>query len=62
MRVYLEAGPGTLPALAPPADAGALRNHVDARCPGAAEEAGPDGSNPWNEGAGAACDPKDAHR
>jgi phospholipid/cholesterol/gamma-HCH transport system substrate-binding protein len=61
MRVYLEAGTGSLPGLVPPGDLGSVRHRVEARCPGAAEEPAPDGSNPWPEGGGDSCDPGDGH-
>ena len=50
--------PGSLPRAAG-GKLGGLRTRLDARCPGAAEEPAPDGSNPWPEGAGRArCDPR----
>ncbi len=61
MRVYLEAGSGALPDLVPAGDLGGLRNRVEARCPGAAEEPAPDRSNPWFEGARATCDKEDSY-
>jgi phospholipid/cholesterol/gamma-HCH transport system substrate-binding protein len=63
-RIHLQVGPGGLTGLSqkPPGDrSGGYRTGSDSRCPGAAEEAAPDGSNPWPEGAGAACDPADNH-
>jgi phospholipid/cholesterol/gamma-HCH transport system substrate-binding protein len=63
-RIHLQVGPGGLTGLSqkPPGDRqGGYRTSSDSRCPGAAEEAAPDGSNPWPEGAGAACDPADNH-
>jgi phospholipid/cholesterol/gamma-HCH transport system substrate-binding protein len=63
-RVHLMGGPGSLPGLSPRPQGERMdgyRTGVDARCPGAAEEPAPDGSNPWHDGAGAACDPSDDH-
>ena len=63
-RINLEAGLNSLTGLLPqPAGGslGGLRTGLDARCPGAAEEPAPDGSNPWASGAGSAagtCDPE----
>jgi phospholipid/cholesterol/gamma-HCH transport system substrate-binding protein len=59
-RIYLESSPGSLNGLVPrpPGDSFAgYRTGLDARCPGAAEEPHPDGSNPWVEGGGATCNP-----
>jgi phospholipid/cholesterol/gamma-HCH transport system substrate-binding protein len=59
-RIFLESSPGSLNGLLPnpPGDSFAgYRTRLDARCPGAAEEPHPDGSNPWAEGAGSTCDP-----
>ena len=61
MRVYTEAGTGSIPGLVPPGDLGGVRHRVEARCPGAAEESAPDKSNPWLEGGGKTCDPGDTH-
>ena len=64
-RVHLMASENSLPGLSPrpPGDrSGGTRYGLDARCPGAAEAPAPDGSNPWHEGAGPACDPADDHR
>ena len=65
-RVFLVGGAGSFPGLVADPPEGALdgyRTGLDARCPGAAEEPHPDGSNPWVEGANAdgrdTCDPKD---
>jgi phospholipid/cholesterol/gamma-HCH transport system substrate-binding protein len=62
-RVHLMTGPGSLPGLTPrpPDERRGYRAGIDARCPGAAEEPAPDGSNPWHEGAAGACDPADDH-
>jgi phospholipid/cholesterol/gamma-HCH transport system substrate-binding protein len=60
-RVFLNGSPGSFNGLIPnpPGNAvGGYRTRLDARCPGAAEEPHPDGSNPWAEGAGDACDPE----
>jgi phospholipid/cholesterol/gamma-HCH transport system substrate-binding protein len=62
MRVYLETSTGSLPGLVPPGDLAGVRHRVEARCPGAAEEPAPDGSNPWPEGGGDSCDRADGHR
>lgn len=65
-RINLEAGPTSLTGLVPRpsgSSLGGLRTGLDARCPGAAEEPAPDGSNPWATGTGSAagtCDPKDS--
>lgn len=58
-RIQLEAGPQTLSGT-PPADANGYRTGLDARCPGSAEEPAFDGSNPWFEGGGTACNPDHA--
>ncbi len=65
-RVSLQVGAGGLPGIFPiptGATLGGYRNGVDARCPGSAEEPGPDGSNPWiDPTAKGLCDPEDNHR
>lgn len=64
-RINLESAPNSLTGLLPRPSGGSLgglRVGLDARCPGAAEEPAPDGSNPFATGpgaAGASCDPKD---
>jgi phospholipid/cholesterol/gamma-HCH transport system substrate-binding protein len=63
-RVHLMTGPGSVPGLSPRPGGDELegyRTGLDARCPGAAEEPAPDGSNPWHEGAGDTCDKADDH-
>ena len=68
-RVHLEVGPGSANGLVerPSGDRlGGYRTGLEARCPGAAEEPAPDGSNPWADGANAGgrdgCDPGDDPR
>ena len=67
-RINLEAGSTSLSGLIPRPGGGSLgglRVGLDARCPGAAEEPAPDGSNPWASGAASAagtCDPRHNHR
>ena len=59
-RIYLESSPGSLNGVIPrpPSDQlGGYRLGLDARCPGAASEPHPDGTNPWH--VGASCDPED---
>ena len=62
-RINLEGGLTSLTGLIPRPSGGALgglRTGLDARCPGAAEEPAPDGSNPWGSGpdsAAGTCDP-----
>ena len=63
-RVQLMSGPGSLPGLLPRPPGrsdGGYEVGRDARCPGAATEPHRDGSNPWPEGAGSACDREDGH-
>ncbi|MCW2991385.1 MAG: hypothetical protein JWM73_1979 [Solirubrobacterales bacterium] len=51
MRISLEGAPSSLPGLLPTPDfsfpSNGYRTGITARCPGAAEEPAPDGSNPW---------------
>ncbi len=58
-RINLEGGPQSATGT-PPLGAAGYRTGLDARCPGAAEEPAPDGSNPWLDAVGTACDPSDA--
>ena len=64
-RIYLVGSSGSFSGLSDkaPEVSGGYRTHLDARCPGGAEESHPDGSNPWPEGANAGgrngCDPED---
>ena len=61
-RIMLDAGaqsPSGLVPRPPSGSLGGLRVGAVARCPGGAEEAAPDRSNPWPEGAPGACDHKD---
>ena len=61
-RINLELGANALSGLLPRPEGdklGGLRFGLDARCPGAAEEPAPDGSNPWSSGpdsAAGSCD------
>jgi phospholipid/cholesterol/gamma-HCH transport system substrate-binding protein len=51
IRISLQGAPSSLPGLLPTPDfsfpTNAYRTGITARCPGAAEEPNPDGSNPW---------------
>lgn len=60
IRISLQGAPSSLPGLLPTPDfslpSNGYRTGLTARCPGAAEEPVPDGSNPWVPDAGL-CDP-----
>ena len=65
-RIYFVGSPGSLNGLVPNPPDNQLQGYrtgLDARCPGAAEEPHPDGSNPWAEGANPpgrnGCNPED---
>jgi phospholipid/cholesterol/gamma-HCH transport system substrate-binding protein len=69
LRISLQGSSASLPGLLPafPENPlpllGGFRTGLDARCPGGAEEPGPDGSNPWIPAEPKdICDPKDDHR
>jgi len=62
IRVAPAVGPGLAAGLTPAlpsSGVAGVRSGVVARCPGAAEEPAPDGSNPWVQDA--SCDTKDNH-
>lgn len=64
LRISFQLGPGSGSGLIPKppsSELGGLRTGLDARCPGGAEEAAPDRSNPFL-GVPGTCDPKDDHR
>ncbi|MFL5846585.1 MAG: MlaD family protein [Solirubrobacteraceae bacterium] len=62
IRISLQGAPSSLPGLLPTPSfsfpSNGYRTGIDARCPGAAEEPAPDGSNPWVPDA-SLCDPAD---
>jgi phospholipid/cholesterol/gamma-HCH transport system substrate-binding protein len=62
LRISLEGAPSSLPGVLPTPSfsfpSNGYRTGIDARCPGAAEEPVPDGSNPWVPDA-SLCDPAD---
>ncbi|MDX6665544.1 MAG: phospholipid/cholesterol/gamma-HCH transport system substrate-binding protein [Solirubrobacteraceae bacterium] len=61
LRISLEGSPASLPGILSPTPGPGFegyRSGLDARCPGAAEEPVPDGSNPWIPSA-SLCDPAD---
>ena len=64
VRISLQGAPSSLPGLLPTPDfsfpSNGYRTGVTARCPGAAEEPNPDGSNPWAPDP-SLCDRADDH-
>ena len=64
IRISLQGAPSSLPGLLPTPDfsfpSNGYRTGLTARCPGAAEEPAPDGSNPWVAAEGL-CDPGPRH-
>ena len=67
VRISVQGSSNSLPHLLPVPEGtpgpitGGYRTGLTARCPGAAEEAAPDGSNPWVPDE-SLCDPKQNHR
>jgi phospholipid/cholesterol/gamma-HCH transport system substrate-binding protein len=66
LRISLQGSASSLPGILPKFPDGSipvfsgLRTGITARCPGGAEEAAPDGSNPWQPpDLPSVCDPKD---